>query len=407
MNDIATLRLKLQQLKTLHESGALDAQAYETGKSRLERELLDHVLADPAGATAAATHAATAAPAARPSTRLVVLLGLAVAVLAVAGYAWTGSPSLITGPMPAPTADGGAAAPHDLSGEQFAAAVEQLAQRLKGEPDNLEGWAMLARSYARMGKIDQALPAYDKATSLPGADAGLLADYADALAVSNNRNIEGKPLQLVERALKLDPDNLKALALAGTAAFDRKDYTLAVRHWERVAQVGPADETFKQQVQASIDEARRLGGMPPATPSAAVAAQTAPVAAMPGATPTAPAAAASASVRGTVRLAAHLAAQASPTDTVFIYARPAEGSRMPLAIQRLQVKDLPADFNLDDSMAMSPGARLSLFPKVIVSARISKSGQAVPAPGDLTGQSAPVAPGAQALRVEINEVVKN
>ena len=102
-----------------------------------------------------------------------------------------------------------------------------------------------------------------------------------------------------------------------------------------------------------------------------------------------------------------LAMLAAPTDAVFIYARPAEGSRMPLDILRKQVKDLPAEFTLDDGMAMSPGAKLSLFPKVVVTARVTKSGQAVPAAGDLTGQSAPIAPTASGLMIEINEVVKN
>jgi cytochrome c-type biogenesis protein CcmH len=120
-----------------------------------------------------------------------------------------------------------------------------------------------------------------------------------------------------------------------------------------------------------------------------------------------PDAAAGAVVRGTVRLAPALAAMASPTDAVFIFARPAEGSRMPLAILRKQVKDLPAEFVLDDSMAMSPGAKMSLFPQVVISARVSKSGQAVPSAGDLTGQSAPMAPKASGLLIEINEVVKN
>jgi cytochrome c-type biogenesis protein CcmH len=121
----------------------------------------------------------------------------------------------------------------------------------------------------------------------------------------------------------------------------------------------------------------------------------------------APAAAAGGTIRGTVRLAPALAAMASPTDTVFIMARPAEGSRMPLAILRKQVRDLPAEFTLDDSLAMSPAAKLSLFPKVVVAARVTKSGQAAQSAGDLVGQSAPVAPTASGLMIEINEVVKN
>ncbi|HSQ71855.1 MAG TPA: tetratricopeptide repeat protein, partial [Rubrivivax sp.] len=296
-----------------------------------------------------------------------------------------------------------------------AAAVEKLAERLQGQPDDAEGWAMLARSYGMLGRIDEAVPAYQKAVALNGQDARLLADYADTLALKNDRNIEGEPLKLVERALKIEPTNLKALSLAGAAAFNRQDYAGAVRYWEQVAANAPADSPYLPQVQSSIAEARERGGLGPAAaaaPAAGKAAAAAPVtpaaetvaAAKPAVTPDA---AAGATIRGTVRLAPALAAMASPTDTVFILARPAEGSRMPLAILRKQVRDLPTEFTLDDSMAMSPAAKLSLFPQVVVIARVTKSGQAVPSAGDLTGQTAPVGPTTSGLLIEINEVVKN
>jgi cytochrome c-type biogenesis protein CcmH len=183
-----------------------------------------------------------------------------------------------------------------------------------------------------------------------------------------------------------------------------------------VVQHAPPDSPYLPQVQSSIAEARERGGLGPAAAAAgrpAAATAAAPVvaaqaAAAPQAKPAAATdAAAAGMIRGTVRLSPALAMMAAPTDAVFIFARPAEGSRMPLAILRKQVKDLPVDFVLDDSMAMSPGAKLSLFPKVVVSARVSKTGQAVPATGDLTGQSAPIGPTASGLMIEINEVVKN
>ena len=276
---------------------------------------------------------------------------------------------------------------------------------------------MLARSYGMLGRLDDALPAYQKAVALNGQDARLLADYADTLALKNDRNLEGEPLALVERALKIEPTNLKALSLAGAAAFNRQDYAGAVRYWEQVVQYAPPESPYLPQVQSSIAEARERGGMglaavaagQAAAPAGAVAAaKPAPAAAPKSAADTpVPDAAAGATLRGTVRLAPGLATMAAPTDAVFIFARPAEGSRMPLAILRKQVRDLPVDFVLDDSMAMSPGAKLSLFPQVVVSARVSKSGQAVPSAGDLTGQSAPIAPTASGLMIEINEVVKN
>jgi cytochrome c-type biogenesis protein CcmH len=256
-----------------------------------------------------------------------------------------------------------------------------------------------------------ALPAFAKAVEQRGDDARLLADYADALAVQNNRNLEGEPSRLIERALKADPNHPKSLALAGTAAYNRKDYAGAVRHWEKLADVAPPDSPFRGQLLASIAEARQLGGLPP-TPGGAVA-PTAPVAAAPAASPAppaattaAPAATGNAVLRGIVKLAPALAAQAKPEDTVFVFARPAEGSRMPLAILRKQVKDLPFEFVLDDRLAMTPAAKLSLHPKVVVDARVSKSGQAQASPGDLTGRTGVIANEASGLVVEINEVIK-
>jgi cytochrome c-type biogenesis protein CcmH len=288
--------------------------------------------------------------------------------------------------------------------QEFIAAVDKLAARMKEEPGNAEGWGLLARSYVRMGRHAEAVPAFAKAVAIVGDDPSLLVDWADALAMSNGRVLEGEPLALVERALKSDPDNGKGLALSGTAAFNRKDFKLAVQRWERLASVSPPDSAFLPQLQSSIDEARSLAGMPPG-PRVAAAAQPSQgvTSAAPG---SASAAATGALLTGTVKLAPALAAQARPEDVVFVFARPAEGARMPLAILRYQVKDLPVSFRLDDSMAMSPAMKLSAFPQVVVTARVSKSGQAAPGPGDLSGQSAAVANQTQGLVVEINEVVK-
>lgn len=405
MNDAITpLRQELQQLKSRHEAGKLDDAAYAAARAPLERKLLDLVLHAPAEATAAVASAA----AARPSWNLIGQLTVAVFIVAGAGYMWTGSPGTPSSGAPGSRTQAGAAegAPHSTDDATFVAAVESLAERLKSKPADAEGWAMLARSYARLGRHADAAPAFDKAIALAPSDARLMADYADTLAMQNGRDLEGAPMQMVERALKVEPDNGKALALAGTAAFNRKDYAGAVRYWEHLAKTAPADSGFLDQLQGSIDEARTLAGMAKGAPvqATAPAAPVAPAAA-PAAADTA-AATGSALVTGTVRLSAALAKQAAPTDTVFIFARPAEGSRMPLAILRHQVKDLPLSFKLDDSMAMSPAAKMSLFPKIVISARVSKSGQATPAAGDFAGQSAPIATTATGVVVEINELVK-
>lgn len=394
MNDeLASLRQQLLQLKSLHEQGVLDAARYEASRAPLERKLVDAV-------TAAETAETVAATPTRPSRTLVAGLSSLVVMVACAGYLWTGAPELIAGvptaPAPANAATAQAQAP---SPEQIAAMVEKLAARMKETPDDAQGWSMLARAYAVLGRVDEAVPAYEKAVALRGDDASLLADYADVLAVRNGRKLDGEPMKLVTRALQIEPANPKALALAGTAAFNNKDYANAVGHWEKLLLAVPAGSEYHAQVQGGIAEARQLGKLPPAAVvavnDAIAASAAAPVVATKGA-----------GISGSVSIAPALAAKAAPGDTVFVFARAAEGSRMPLAVLRKQVKDLPFDFELDDSMAMSPAAKLSGAAQVIVGVRVSKTGEAMPQDGDLTGQSAPVAPGAKGLKIVIAEVVK-
>jgi cytochrome c-type biogenesis protein CcmH len=443
--DIPLIKRQLQQLGELRDAGALTPEQYEQSKTLLERRILDRVLSDdfaspapvplpepelaaaplaghtPEGASTpplpnavepiarpeGLDHKAPAGPG-RPSRTMLAALAAGVLVVAGAGYWWTARP--LAGNT-AGTEPEAAAAPHDTSADQMGAMIDKLAARLKDNPNDAAGWGMLARSFSVVGRTDEAVAAYAKAAEIGKDDAALLADYADALAVKNNRTLTGEPMKLVERALKADPRNVKALALAGTDAFNRKDYLAAVKAWEQVVEFGGADNLFVQQVQGSLGEARQLAGLPPAPKPA-----TQSLADFAGGAAPAPAAAASASkpapasanatVRGVVTLAAALASKAAAGDTVFVTARAPEGSRMPLAIIRKQVKDLPLSFVLDDSLAMSPAARLSGASKVIVTARVSKSGNAMPQPGDLVGQSAPIAVGTTNLALEIHETVK-
>jgi cytochrome c-type biogenesis protein CcmH len=308
---------------------------------------------------------------------------------------------------------------HDLSPAQVNAMIEKLAAKLKNEPGNVEGWVILARTYYAMGRYEEAVPAFERATTLAPDDPRLLADYADALG-AQQKSLQGKPTALVEKALKIEPTNWKALALAGTAAFDRKDYKQAVVYWEDLRKVIPPGAEMSKTIDSSIAEARGLAGMPAAlasapaaasSPASAMAAASAPATAAQSVDSTKSGSAASAKpnaaakVEGVVKLSPELVAKASPNDLVFIFARPAEGSRMPLAIMQRAVKDLPAKFTLDDSMAMTPQMMLSSFDQVVVGARISKRGNAMPASGDLEGTSAPVKPGTSGIDVVINRTL--
>jgi len=324
-----------------------------------------------------------------PRISMPMLGGLSSFVVALlgAGYLVVGAPLALDPSVRTAASNSNA----EITFEQIEAMTQKLADRLKQEPNDPTGWAMLGRSYAVLGRHPDALPAFKQALTLKPDDPNLLTDYADALAVVNGRNLEGEPSKLIARALEIEPNNLKALSLAGTAAYLRKDFPGARRHWDKLVQVAP-DSDFVRQIQRGIDEARRQAGVAPP------AAQ--------GAAPGTPASASvRAAVSGTVTLSKQLAGQAAPDDTVFVFARAAEGSRVPLAILRKQVKDLPLKFTLDDSMAMSPAAKLSGSPKVIVGARVSKAGGALAQPGDLQGLSAPVSVGASGLVIEISQVV--
>lgn len=399
---ISELKRQIQQLDGLLQSGTLSAETAASRRADLERQLLDLVLKAPAaGAAKAATPPAApvppTAPAPRPSGKLVAGLSVFVLVFGLAGYAWRGNPegwSVGPGNPGTAAAEAGGNGAHELGNAQIEGMVNALAEKLKTDPGNAEGWMMLGRSYAALQRYPDAVPVFRKVIELQPKNGQAMADLADALAMMQNRSFNGEPEKLIGEALKAEPDNLKVLALAGTLAYTKQDLAGAVKLWEHAVKVGPADNELVRQLQDNLGEVRKMAGMP-AAQAAAGGANAAPAEA-------APAAFASA-ITGKVSLAPALAAKAAPDDTVFIYARASEGSRMPLAIVKKKVRDLPVSFTLDDSMAMSPAATLSGAKSVIVGARVSKSGQAMTQPGDLTGQSAVVAPGASGLQITIGE----
>ena len=392
---LAAARDRLLALKSRFDAGAMAPSDYERERRSVERALGEAVVASMPGSVAA-----------RPSRRLLAGLAVLVVGVAVVGYAFTGKPSmtgLAAAPRQAPVdaaalaadppASGAAGDPRQTGLQQIAAMVDSLAARMKERPDDGEGWTMLARSYTVLGRFGEAVPAYAKAAVLLPTNAGLLADYADAVAAQKGTVGNPESLALIDRALAADPKHPKALALAGTAAYDRGDFAGAVVRWQKIADTMPAGSELLSQVQASIAEAKeRMGGG--ASSKAPMATGTA-----------SPAAADASAVAGTVSLDPSLAGQAAPDDTVFVFARAAEGPRMPLAVKRARVADLPLTFRLDDSMAMSPAAKISSTHSVVVSARVSKSGNAMPQPGDLSGESKAIAPGTSGIVIRIGEVV--
>lgn len=403
MANLAVLRDQLRELDADLAGGTIDRPAYDSARHELEARVATDV--------APQTEAVTGKGARRTAVVLVVCLSLGAAGL----YVGLGTPD---GLDPALSGAPGAAA-HEATPEQISGMVERLAQRLKSQPDDREGWGMLARSYAAMGRYQDAADAYKKLLALSPDDAQLMADYADVLAMTRGQSLQGEPEQLLLRAAALDPKSVKAQALLGSAAFERRDFALAIRHWQSVVTLAPAKSDMARMAAGNIREAQAaLEGRPPAAEASAgqdgadAAPSTAGGAAQdarPVAAAAAVAAAATAkatgkaSVSGTVELSPALRAQAGENDAVFIYARAVNGPRFPLAVLRKQVKDLPLRFTLDDSMGMAAGATLSSFGQVVVGARVSKSGSATPGAGDLEGSTGEVATGSAQLKIVIDQ----
>jgi cytochrome c-type biogenesis protein CcmH len=400
--NVLIYRDQLNELDVDLKNGTISAEQHTVGRRELEKRALEDTLAAVNDITPVQAGRGRWAP---------VVLAVLIPVAAVGLYLKVGAPEAIapqTASSQAAATSGNpeGGSPHSTSSDAIQAMTNKLAAHLKDHPDDGQGWAMLGRSYNVMGRFSEASDAYARAEKLLPSDAQLLADHADALGMAQNRVLEGEPLALLQRALKIDPANFKALALMGTAAFDRKDYKGAVAYWEKAAQTAPADSEFAQSLQTNLEEARAL------------AEGRTPVAALPSIMPAAPEAAApagssggqsggqvSGQVSGQVKMAPALASKMSPGDTLFIFARAEKGPRMPLAILSLKAGALPARFSLDDSNAMSPTMKLSAFPSVMVVARVSKSGNATAQSGDLEGSVGPISPGTQNLQINIDKVI--
>ncbi len=354
-------------------AGTLSAEDHAQARAELQRRLLDDAGNGDAQATAPFGMRAT-------TLALAVLMPLAAAGL----YAVLGTPAALD-PM----------AKREPTRQDVEKMVADLAARLEKNPGDTKGWVVLARSYRAMNRLPEAENAFNKIGDTLYQNATLLAEYGDVLATRAMGNFDGKPMEIVQRALKLEPENPMALSLAATAAYNRNDFAQAVAYWEQLLKiVAPDSEDATWLTQAIAKTREQMAGPAAGQAVAAASSKKTPAAA----------AVVDASITGRVSLAPALSAKVEPGDTVFIFARNPQGSRMPLAVQRAKVSELPLDFKLDDSMAMSPEFKLSSATEVRIEARISKSGSATPGPGDLIGVGPVVKPGANKVAVQIDQV---
>lgn len=378
---LTVLKEQLRELEREHTEGTMDTELYAKEKAEIERRAIED-----------AQNVAPQVTERHPQKLVAGAVAACLIAVSIGGYLYLGNPEAMQTGATGTGADKG----HQVTPQQIQAMVARLADRLQNNPNDAEGWVMLARSYNALGRFPEAAAAFGRAASLIPDNSQLLADYADTLAMAQGRRLAGEPEKIIQRALALDPKNMKAWALSGSAAFERKDFRKAAADWRKILELVPPESDVAARIRNSIAEAEANAGGGSVATAAPPAAPAAPVKA---------AAAGKVSVGGTVSLDAALRSKVADGDTVFVFARAASGPRMPLAIKRLTVRDLPAKFTLDDSMAMSGGMKLSDVKQVIVGARVSKSGDALPKPGDLEGYSEAVSPGADNLRVTISKAV--
>jgi cytochrome c-type biogenesis protein CcmH len=365
---LRVLREQLAELDAELVAGQIDAASHAKSREELERRALEEGEAAVEVAEAADT---------RPSRAWAVMVGLAIPAAAIGAYLVIGEPDALN-PENVATQQG-------FTQDQIQDMVGSLEARLKEEPDNAEGWAMLARTYLVLEDLPKASTAYEQLDRVVPNNPNVLADWADVVAAMEG--FDGKAAELVQRALAAAPGHPKALALAGTAAYQRKDFKGAAEYWERILVQIPSGDEAAAGVRASINDARAKAGMPPLGENEG----------------TAPAAVGASALRvaGRLELAGALADQVAAGDTVFVFVR-GEAGGPPLAALRFTGGELPLAFDFDGATLMMGDAAVP--ERVVIAARVAKGGDATARAGDLEGESAPVAPDASGVTVVIDRV---
>ena len=388
----AVYKDQLKELEKEYVLGNLSNEELQVAREELARRLLDDV-----GDSTERPHADTpvsqddslsethpTAQISKPTTLVwrapwvwVMSFVFLVPVAASVMYAVLGQPlALNPAALQAESEHGGAISP-----EKMTEMATALMRRLQDEPNQVDGWAMLARVQRAREHFDESDEAYQKALAL-SKDDNLAIEHAEVLAQKNQGSFAGQPWAIIQRVLTSDPQHLNALLLAGSASYSEMNYRSALRFWERAREVVEPSSPDAPELDRAIAQTREKMGLPDAPARSAVS---------------------TARISGRVSVIKELANKIAPTDTVFVYATPVSGSRMPLAIVKTTADKLPFDFVLDDSTSMNPATKLSSMTEVTVKVRISKSGQAMAQPGDLGVSLTPVKLGSSGLNLMVRE----
>ncbi|MEI6549550.1 MAG: c-type cytochrome biogenesis protein CcmI [Betaproteobacteria bacterium] len=365
-------RDQILDLDREHDSGHISDQEWQQSRDELSLRLLEDTSAvdDPA------------AKAEKPAIWTAVVLAVALPLGSMGLYMWVGQPEALN-PMAAKT-------PDQVDPKDLAKMAQTLAEKLQAKPDNLQGWVMLGRTYRALENFDAALKAYDSALKL-SADDDLKLERIEIIAMQRQGQFEGEPWNVIREVLQRDPQHFGALLTAGSASYAEGKFADALRYWEQARKPLDANNPDLEGLENAIAAVRDRLGMPPAKSSLTASSTSVATSGL--------------NVTGQVNLSASLKSKASPNDVVFIYATPANGDRMPLAIFKTTVSQLPLNFTLDDSSAMTPDRKLSAAGEVMVKVRVSKSGNAMPQSGDLSGSLGPVKVGAKGLKLEIKDQI--
>ncbi|HWS74336.1 MAG TPA: c-type cytochrome biogenesis protein CcmI [Quisquiliibacterium sp.] len=327
----------------------------------------------------------------------VLVSAVAVPLLAVLVYAAVGSPAIV------------GIEPSALRGEITPARIEQAVTELSAQvarnPQDGEAWAMLAEGLRLQDKPAQAAEAYAKAVDLNPPHARLLADYAETLVLLSNGDFSGRPVELLERALRIDPNDGKAIALMGAAQFRLGNLPEALRYLKQLSKDLPPGSEEAARLAEAIDRIEaELASRGPAGAAAGPgpSAQPAPA---PASGAGAQATPSGAGISGLVTIDDSLRSAIGEGSVLFVVARDPDGPRTPLAAIRIPVGGWPVRFSLDDAQSMDPSRPLSKAPSLVVEARVSASGDAMRRSGDPIGTSAPQRPGAVEVPVRIDRRV--
>jgi cytochrome c-type biogenesis protein CcmH len=380
--NIAVYRDQLKELEGDRANGLIPEDQFQTTKLELEARLADDAL----GVDAAPE------PARESNRRLGYALAGILPVAAFGLYFWLGNPTSLIEIAAAPTRSEPKLNPNaPMREHDIQKMVQQAEAKVKANPKDGDAWAILAKTYAAMGRWPESWKSYQFAIDLLPENAALLSGQAEALAVLNGRVLQGRPMELVNRALELDPNDIKGLELAGFNAFQEKNFAQAATYLQNLHRQLPPEAPFAKNILAAINEAQRLaaGGAP-----ANLAEQGAPAAPP----------ASSVTIRGSLEITPELKARLAQNDVIFLFARPVQGGP-PVAAVRGPAIRLPMDFELSDRLAMNPDNLLSQHKEVVLVARVSKSGGPMAQPGDLEGSVSGVKVGAAGVTIVIDKLV--